>query len=223
MSDPGPRPSQPDQLEPVQPQRNRIFLVRHGQSTWNDEMRIQGQEDPPLSARGQAQAEALADRLGGQRFTAFYASDLRRCQQTAAPLAARLGISPTLRQDLREVMLGDWEGMTSAELSERDPERWRQWTVAPSWDIVPNSEGSRAFEERVADAIESIFAAHPEGDVVVVTHGGVIQVALQSVVGRHSSNGLFAFRIQNCSVSKIERGANGRRVISLVNDTSHLR
>lgn len=185
-------------------------------------MRIQGQEDPPLSERGRREAAATAERLGGHAFIAFYASDLRRCQETAAPLAARLGVQPSLRHDLREVALGDWEGMTAAELSAREPERWAQWAREPSWDLVPNGEGSKPFEARVGAAIDSIFEAHPQGDVLIVTHGGVIQVALQRIVGRHTSNGLFAFRIQNCSVSTIEQGPRGRRVISLVNDTSHL-
>ena len=222
MSDQGERAPQPDQSDAAPPARSRLFLVRHGQSTWNHSQRIQGQEDPPLSERGLAQAADMAGRLGRARFTAFYASDLQRCRQTAAPLAERLGIEPVLRADLREVMLGDWEGLTAAEIAAKYPEKWARWSREPSWDIVPNSEGSRPFEQRVSAAIDSIFAAHPEGDVVLVTHGGVIQVVLQTVVGRHSSNGLFAFRIQNCSLSKIERGTRGR-VITLVNDTSHLR
>jgi len=85
---------------------------------------------------------------------------------------------------------------------------------------VPGGEGAAAFEARAGDAIDTIFRRHPEGEVLVVTHGGVIQVALHRVVGR-GSKGLFQFRIQNTSISTIER-RNGRTVIGGVNDVGHL-
>lgn len=223
MSSPGRRPlPPPDPPESTRPAPTRLFLVRHGQSTWNEIRKIQGQSDPPLSKRGREQAERLADRFAKRSFTGFYVSDLRRCQETAAPLAGRLGQRPELRPDLREVALGDWEGLTAAEIEERFPGEWRRWTEEPSWDIVPSSEGARRFEKRVAGALEDIFGRHPHGDVLVVTHGGVIQVALHQAIGRNNSNGLFVFLIQNCSVSVLARDARGRLVITGVNDTAHL-
>lgn len=221
MSNPGRRPPPPDPPEATRPAPSRLFLVRHGQSTWNESRKIQGQSDPPLSKRGREQAERLAGRLGGRSFAGFYASDLRRCQETAAPLAERLGRSPELRRDLREIALGAWEGLTSVEIAERYPAEWKQWLEEPSWDIVPQSEGSRHFERRVEAAVGALFERHPRGDVLVVTHGGVVQVALQQAIGRNS-NGLFVFTIQNCSVSVLSRDARGRLLITGVNDTAHL-
>lgn len=183
--------------------------------------KIQGQSDPPLSKRGREQAERLAGRLGGRKFAGFYASDLRRCQETAAPIAERLGSSPELRRDLREIALGTWEGLTSNEIEQRYPAEWKRWVEAPSWDIVPQSEGSRHFERRVEAVVQELFERHPHGDVLVVTHGGVVQVALHQAIGRNS-NGIFVFAIQNCSVSVLGRDARGRLLISGVNDVSHL-
>jgi len=122
--------------------------------------------------------------------------------------------------DLREIFLGRWEGMTTGELAERFPIQWAQWAKEPNWDVVPEGEGAVPFEERVNRAIDSILERHQHGDVLVVTHGGVIQVALHRVVGR-PNHGLFPFRIQNASISIIEK-RDGRMVVSTVNDIAHL-
>ena len=123
-------------------------------------------------------------------------------------------------KELREIFLGDWEGLHTTELAERFPDAWDAWTREPSWDVVPRGEGASAFEERVVSALDRLFEEHSHGDAIVVTHGGVIQIALHRVVGR-PSQGLFPFRISNGSVSIVER-RDGRMVIATVNDTSHL-
>jgi broad specificity phosphatase PhoE len=120
---------------------------------------------------------------------------------------------------LREIFLGDWEGLTTAEIAERYPEAWAAWVQEPDWDIVPGGEGAAAFEVRVAAVMEAIAERHAQGDVLVVTHGGVIQVALHRVVGR-ASRGLFPFKIQNASISLIEK--RQRTIIGGVNDIAHL-
>ncbi len=194
--------------------------MRHGQSTWNQEHRIQGQLDPPLSDDGRRQAAQLGRRLAGRRFAALYSSDLKRAAETAAAIGAAIGLTPTPMAELREIYLGDWEGLRTEELAARFPEAWASWAEEPDWDLVPGGEGSAAFEARVEAALESIFQRHHEGDVLAVTHGGVIQIALHHVVGR-PGRGIFPFRIQNASLSVIER-RNGRLVVSGVNDIGHL-
>ncbi len=197
-----------------------MLLVRHGQSTWNRDHRIQGQLDPPLSEAGRRQAEALARRLAGRRLAGFYASDLRRAWETAQAVGSANGLQPEPALGLREIFLGDWEGLRTQELAERFPEAWARWTEEPDWDLVPGGEGAALFETRVVAALDSIFERHRHGEVLAVTHGGVIQVALHRVVGR-PSHGLFPFKIQNASISVLEK-REGRLVIAGVNDTSHL-
>ena len=194
--------------------------MRHGQSTWNHERRIQGQLDPPLSDEGRRQAAQLGRRLAGRRFVGFYASDLKRAIETAQVIGEAVRIQPEPMAGLREIYLGQWEGLRTEDLADRFPDAWASWTEEPDWDLVPGGEGSAAFEARVSGALDAIFARHPEGDVLVVTHGGVIQIALHHVVGR-ASRGIFPFRIQNASVSLLEK-RNGRVVVSGVNDIGHL-
>jgi broad specificity phosphatase PhoE len=197
-----------------------LLLVRHGQSTWNHEHRIQGQLDPPLSDEGRLQALQLGRRLAGRPFAGFYTSDLTRAVETSKVIGDAVRIAPTPMAELREIYLGQWEGLKADELAGRFPQAWASWTEQPDWDLVPGGEGAKAFEARVDAALESIFDRHPEGDVLVVTHGGVIQTALDHVVGR-PARGIFTFRIQNASVSVLER-RNGRVVVSGVNDIGHL-
>ena len=199
---------------------SRLLMVRHGESTWNRERRIQGQLDPPLTDRGRMQAREIADRLSGHDVVAMYCSDLRRAQQTARPIAESVGVEPVTMVDLREIGLGEWEGRTGDELAAGYPALWDEWTRRPSWDLVPGGEGQSAFERRVQRALDALFDAHPEGDVLCVTHGGVVQVALSLIVGR-SVDGVFPFLIENCSLSVLQRTLRGP-VITAVNDTCHL-
>jgi probable phosphoglycerate mutase len=197
-----------------------LVLVRHGQSTWNREHRIQGQLDPPLSEEGRRQAERVGRRLAGRRFAGFYSSDLKRAFETSQAIEAAIGKHAEPMPGLREIYLGEWEGLRTDDLAQRFPEAWARWTEEPDWDLVPGGEGAALFETRVAAALDEILERHHHGDVVVVTHGGVIQIALHRVVGR-PSRGLFPFKIQNASISVVEK-REGRMIIGSVNDTSHL-
>jgi broad specificity phosphatase PhoE len=197
-----------------------LLLVRHGQSTWNHERRIQGQLDPPLSDEGRRQAARLGQRLAGRSFAGLYSSDLKRAAETAQLVGKAIGLDAMPMAELREIYLGQWEGLRTEELAARFPNAWASWTDEPDWDLVPGGEGSAAFEARVGLALDRLFERHPEGDVLAVTHGGVIQIALHHVVGR-PGRGIFPFRIQNASVSVLEK-RNGRVVVSGVNDIGHL-
>ncbi|HSS62068.1 MAG TPA: histidine phosphatase family protein, partial [Candidatus Limnocylindrales bacterium] len=202
------------------PAPTRLTLVRHGQSTWNREHRIQGQLDPPLSPEGARQAELLGQRLAGRTYAAFYTSDLQRAFATAQAIGAVIGQAPVPMPSLREIFLGDWEGLTTEEIARRFPEAWAEWVEEPDWDVVPGGESAAHFDARVGAALDEILQRHEQSEVLVVTHGGVIQVALHRIVGK-PSRGLFPFKIQNASISRLER-RNDRMVIAGVNDVAHL-
>jgi len=162
----------------------------------------------------------LGGRLAGRPFVGVYASDLKRALETAEVIGRVLGLKPEPTRALREIYLGEWEGLRTEEVAERFPQAWAAWVEEPDWDVVPGGEGAALFDARVGAALDEILRRHKHGDVLVVTHGGVIQVALHRIVGR-PSRGLFPFRIQNASISLIEK-RNGRMVIGGVNDIAHL-
>ena len=131
-----------------------------------------------------------------------------------------MGLTPEPAVSLREIYLGEWEGLHTEEIAERYPEAWASWVEEPDWDVVPGGEGAAVFDARVARALEGILTRHQHGDVLVVTHGGVIQIALHRIVGK-PPQGIFPFKIQNASISLIEK-RDGRTIIGGVNDIAHL-
>jgi broad specificity phosphatase PhoE len=148
------------------PRVTRILLVRHGQSIWNADGRWQGQADPPLSELGQTQAVAASARIG--IVDGIYASDLARAHHTAEIVAAPLGTDVALDPRLRERAAGDWEGRTRAEIDEGWP-GYLESGRRPS-----GYEADESVLARVLEVLGAIADAH-DGDVLVVTHGGVVR------------------------------------------------
>lgn len=144
-----------------------LLLVRHGQSEWNAEGRWQGQADPPLSALGEAQAIAAAERLDG--IDAVWASDLVRAARTAELIAAELEVDVVLDERWRERHAGEWQGHTRDEIEGAWPGYLADGRRPPGW------ESDADVVERAVDACRAIAATHPAAGVVVVTHGGVVR------------------------------------------------
>lgn len=166
-----------------------LLLVRHGES---QPARVdapfplvEGQADPDLDPRGHAEAERVAARLAGEDLAALYVTPLRRTQQTAKPLAARMGLEPVVEADLREVHLGEWEGATfRARVREGHPLARRMF-AEERWDVIPGAESMEAFAARVRAGLERIAATHTDERVAVFTHGGVIgMIAALATGGR---------------------------------------
>ncbi len=158
-----------------------IYLVRHGQTEWNVERRFQGQLDVPLSEVGEQQAEALADWLGRQpvQFGALYSSDLERAQQTAQPIGKRLGLVPELVPAIREIHVGEWQGLLSAEVEQRYPEQLAQWRAHRF--KVPGGESIHEVQQRLALWYAEATAAHRGQAIVVVTHGMALTALLAAL------------------------------------------
>ncbi|MGF6776489.1 histidine phosphatase family protein [Paraburkholderia sp. GAS334] len=157
----------------------QVLFIRHGETDWNRIKRIQGHIDIPLSTSGIEQAHKLAERLAGEakqgaRLDAIYSSDLTRAQQTAQPIADVLGMSLQLREGLRERSYGAFQGHDSDEISVRFPDEYAHWQTRDPGFAPPDGESSRAFYHRVLHTIEPIVAAHPDGRIACVAHGGVL-------------------------------------------------
>ncbi len=200
----------------------RFLLVRHGESVWNGERRIQGNQDPPLSARGRRQAELLARRVRAHLpgAVAVYASPLRRATETAEIVRAAMGLPVFPDPGLREMCLGEWEGMTVPEIQAAFPGTYEAWLADPLVHPAPGGERLEAFGRRVAEAVERARAAQPWQDVILVAHGGPIKAILCHVLGLEIRS-LFRIKQDNTAVSLVEVDDAARRVV-LVNDTCHL-
>jgi probable phosphoglycerate mutase len=159
-----------------------ILLVRHGETIAADPDSpfplLDGHGDPELAPEGQKQAEQIADHLAGTKVDAIYVTTLRRTAETAAPLAERLGLEPIVEPDLREVLLGEWEGgIYRQRVLSGDPLALEMFDKQ-RWDVVPGAESNKALRARVQRAVERIAAAQPGKRVVVVSHGGAIGMVL---------------------------------------------
>jgi broad specificity phosphatase PhoE len=168
-----------------------VYLARHGESDWNVERRWQGHADRPLTEHGREQARALAEKLAGVDLEAVYASDLRRAWETAEAVAAPRGLEVVRLPELREVDVGSWSGCTRDECAQRFPEAFARWQQGGSgWD---DGESYEEMGERIVEAIRTIAADHPDGAVLVVSHGGPIRAvhahALGVDIARHRRTG----------------------------------
>lgn len=198
----------------------RIILVRHGETEWNSLRRIQGQLDIPLNEVGHGQARAVARRLGATPVVAVYTSDLARSSQTAEPIAAACGVAARLDRRLRERHFGQLQGCYYEALQKSDPERHRRMQARDLEFDMDGGETLPDLHRRVTEALHDIVARHPEGTVVVVTHGGVLDCAYRLASGlaldAPRTHGLF-----NASVNTIEAGADGYRLVDW-GDVEHL-
>jgi broad specificity phosphatase PhoE len=174
-----------------------LWLVRHGQTDWNLKGIYQGQSDIPLNETGIEQARKLAGELSGTEFQGIYSSDLIRARQTADIIAAELGIPVTLDARLREINQGIWEGKTIEYVKNTyQPDFSRN----PKYITTPRAEGAESLAEvivRMVEAANEYYLAHPEGRILLATHGlsaaalyGVVQgIDLVDVVRYIPENG----------------------------------
>jgi broad specificity phosphatase PhoE len=166
-----------------------ILLVRHGETDWNLERRVQGHTDRALNETGRAQARALAVELDDEPLDAVYSSDLARASETARIVAEQRNMAVTTVPELREKHFGTWEGLTDEEVFRRFPEARRgQWG---------DGETTEELSDRVLAALRRIAREHPEGRVLVVTHGGPFRVVLRHCELAHEGP------IANCHVVRL--------------------
>ncbi len=147
-----------------------LLLVRHGQTDWNLEGRYQGGADIPLNATGREQAERLAGELAGHGIDFVYSSPLSRALDTARAIARRSGTDLRTDPRLREMDLGEWEGMLSSRIAELYPQLFRQWREDPRPIRPPGGESIRELHDRVVAVVEEIVRRHPGRTICLVTH-----------------------------------------------------
>jgi 2,3-bisphosphoglycerate-dependent phosphoglycerate mutase len=161
----------------------RFIAIRHGETRWNVETRIQGHGDSPLTAAGVEQAEAIARRLAGESFDVLVSSDLGRATQTAGRIAARSGHAIVTDARLRERHFGVGEGLTYDEIGVRYPDAFSRTRATDPDYAIPGGESRRAFHERVTAAFEALAREHAGRRVAVVSHGGVLATMYRFIHG----------------------------------------
>jgi len=163
----------------------RLCLIRHGETAWNAERRIQGQLDVPLSTVGHAQARAVANALAQEDFAAVCSSDLARALHTAEAAAHLLRLPIQRRVGLRERHYGVLQTLTYAEFERRHPQAYVRFQAREEAFALPGGgESLRQFADRVNRCIDEIVAAHAGGQVLVFTHGGVLDILHRRASGR---------------------------------------
>jgi probable phosphoglycerate mutase len=198
-----------------------LIMIRHGETDWNRELRFQGHVDVALNAVGLEQAQRLAGRLAGQPAHAVYASDLLRTQQTAQPLSLQLGLPVLPEMALREQSFGSVDGMRVDDIKEQHPEAWAGWLRFHEDFCMPEGESTRQFHARVMSVVGRIAADHPRQTLVVVTHGGVLDMVYRTAKSL-GLNGPRQSDIPNAGVNRVKVNADGGIEILAWADIAHL-
>lgn len=165
------------------PLATEIILIRHGETDWNRELRFQGHIDVPLNDMGHEQARRLGLRMAGEMVQHLVSSDLMRAQQTAAPAAQQLSLPVVTRAALREQNFGLVEGMRADEIQNLHPRAWEQWLEFREDHAMPEGENARDFHARIIGSLGDIAALHAGQRVLVVTHGGVLDMVWRTANG----------------------------------------
>ncbi|SFC63736.1 histidine phosphatase family protein [Massilia yuzhufengensis] len=202
-----------------------ILLIRHGETAWNAEKRLQGHLDIPLNAEGERQAALLGAALAGERIDHIVSSDLQRARQTAEAIAAVRSTKVGVDAGLRERCYGGFEGLLYSEIAARFPLQFAAWQARDVDGVLPpganRGETFREFYDRVTSAIAVYAAAHPGKTVALVAHGGVLECAYRSALGL-SLETPRDFKVLNASVNRFVVKEGRLRLLSW-GEVGHLR
>lgn len=198
----------------------RIIAVRHGETAWNVDTRLQGQLDVPLNDTGREQARRAARALAHDPPDAIYSSDLSRAFETAQAAAAVLGRPITTDTGLRERCFGIWEGHTYAEVEQRWPAESEQWRVRNPEFGPEQGETLQGFFDRVVATATRLAAAHPGQTVLLVAHGGVLD-CLYRAASRMALNAPRTWELPNTGINRLLYTGNGFTLVGWA-DVHHL-
>lgn len=202
------------------PQMSSLVLVRHGETTWNREGRVQGVKDSPLSPLGVLQAEAMAEALANEDLAAIWSSDLGRTQATAAALVRRTGLPLQVDPRLRERCYGELEGWTYPEIETNFPEEFAKLSSRDPAYAPRGGESALAFHARVVEVMADIAGRCAGERVAVITHGGVVGIMYRHVRGM-ALDAKRDYPLLNASINRF-RMVDGRWNLDTWGDVSHL-
>lgn len=198
----------------------RIYLIRHGQTDWNAQGKIQGSTDIELNETGRWQAACLARGMERRPVGQIFSSRLKRALETAQIIGDSQGVKVETVEGLREVDFGEWEGLTWKEIEQKYPNEYKLWWENPAGIAPPGGETREELHRRSADVVEWILA-HARRDLAVVLHGGIMAYVVEYLM--RNSRKDKAIIVENASITTLEYDAD-RQTVRLVekNDISHL-
>ena len=199
--------------------KTEIIFIRHGETEWNSQQRMQGHSNSDLSSVGQAQIQALGQWMKNVPFDLIYSSDSLRAKQTAEAITQFSGHELQFDQRLREKNLGVFEGLTSEEARERHPEVFRLFKTAGSKYVIDEGESTQQLQDRALEIVNEIRIKHPEERVLLVTHGGFIRVVMKHSLGL-SLETPTRFLIRNTGVFRLVW--EDKWIVSQMGGVSHL-
>ncbi len=200
----------------------RLIIVRHAESAFNLQNRIQGHLDSELTKKGLSQAKRLAERIRHFHIDKIYSSDLGRAYSTTVEITRHLKRVKIIRDPkLREILLGDWEGMTPEEVDRLYERGYQKWLKKPSAMVIPNAERVANFRRRVTERVRRIARREIGKTVLLVTHGGVITALLADWLKADFDRVLRGIQIDNTSLTFVEITASNVK-LWVINDTDHL-
>jgi probable phosphoglycerate mutase len=198
----------------------RIIAIRHGETAWNVDTRIQGQLDIPLNETGRWQARRLAAALAGETAAAVYTSDLSRAHETARFVAGALGREAVTHQGLRERGFGIFEGRTFAEIESAWPEDSMRWRKRDTGFAPSGGESLEQLHARVAATAHELAARHPGEQILLVAHGGVLDV-LYRIATRQDLRSPRTWQLGNAAINRLLWTPEGFSLVGW-SDTRHL-
>jgi probable phosphoglycerate mutase len=201
-------------------QATRIIAVRHGETAWNVDTRIQGHLDIPLNETGQWQAQQLAQALASEPIDAIYASDLQRAYATAQAVADATGAPITPETGLRERSFGHFQGRTFAEIEAEMPEDARRWRKRDPEYVPEGGESLVMLRERIERTVFALAEKHPGEQVLMVAHGGVLDV-LYRMATRQEIQAPRTWQLSNAAINRLLWTPDGLTLVGWA-DTRHL-
>jgi len=199
----------------------RIYLIRHAETTWNAEGRLQGTLDAPMSERGKRQVTHLVEALRRVPLAAVYSSPLERAYVAARALAAAHGVVAQTIDAFREMNQGEWEGRRVEDVAAESGESLKMWRDSPAETRLPGGETLAEVAQRAVAAFAGVAARHPDATVAVVAHGGVNKTILLTLLGAPLAHH-WLIRQGNACVNVVELDGTAAPRITILNDTLHL-
>ncbi|KPJ53505.1 MAG: hypothetical protein AMJ37_01350 [Dehalococcoidia bacterium DG_18] len=198
----------------------RLILVRHGETSWNQENRVLGHTEIELNEKGRKQAERLALALKDETLAAIYSSPLRRARETAEEIARFHGLEVVTDDGLKEVDAGELDGLTFQEMMERYGDFLKEWVKDEPSLRMPGGESIAELQQRTWPAVERMVRDHPDGIVILVSHAFAILSIICKAIGLSLSH-FRRLRLSTASISILNFGGRGTSLV-LFNDTCHL-